>query len=149
VSLTCYKCGLAKDKTLFVKCKDCKEGIRRLCKECNNKYYRERRKDNPELVHSYEGRRRRDRHLKHYFGITEQEYLTMLEQQNNNCAICHKRETQLHNVTKLPMNLAVDHCHTTKKVRGLLCSRCNKGIGLFYDDVEALQEAIKYINERK
>jgi len=43
--------------------------------------------------------------------------------------------------------LAIDHNHLTNKVRGLLCNKCNQGIGFFNDNVHLLSEAIKYLNE--
>ena len=55
-------------------------------------------------------------------------------QQNNVCAICNKREA-----------IAVDHCHITKIVRGLLCKQCNFGLGLFMDDPVILQAAVEYL----
>lgn len=41
--------------------------------------------------------------------------------------------------------LAVDHCHTTGKIRGLLCNRCNRGIGFLQDDIQILEKAIEYL----
>ena len=72
----------------------------------------------------------KNKNLKFKYGITYDEYITMYENQNKSCAICN---------TELPaMNgnkgLLVDHCHTTGKVRGLLCNRCNTGTFLFENE---------------
>jgi hypothetical protein len=100
-----------------------------------NAYAKEWRKRNPDKVKNSE--------LKSMFGITLQEYNAMLEQQDNTCAICKNPETDEN------VSLAVDHCHTTGKVRGLLCSNCNRGLGLFRDLVGNLENAIKYLEENK
>lgn len=76
------------------------------------------------------------------FGLTIEQYDNMLQSQNSVCKICGKPE-----LAKVGNRLAVDHCHKTGKVRGLLCSLCNKGIGHFYDSVELLQKTIDYLNE--
>ena len=60
-----------------------------------------------------------------------------------NCEICGKSREE--NGKKL----AVDHCHETGKVRGSLCSMCNKGLGSFKDNTESLKEAIKYLEKNK
>jgi len=67
-------------------------------------------------------------------------YETKLEQQNNTCAICFKPEQSNRYKT-----LCVDHCHTTGKIRGLLCSNCNRALGLLKDDRGNLQSAINYL----
>jgi len=79
------------------------------------------------------------------YGITVEYYYAMLAAQNNKCAICESEEV---NNSRVSSNkLFIDHCHTTGKVRGLLCSKCNHGIGLLNDDTELLQKAIKYLNQ--
>ena len=70
-------------------------------------------------------------------GLSAAEYDRMIELQNNKCAICGKPET-----ARL---LAIDHCHASGDVRGLLCGRCNRGIGMFSDDVSKLEAAAKYL----
>jgi hypothetical protein len=63
----------------------------------------------------------------------------MLQEQDYKCAICGN-EDEVEG-----RRLAIDHCHDTGHVRGLLCGKCNRGLGLFYDDEELLQNAIKYL----
>ncbi len=76
--------------------------------------------------------------LKCRFGITLEQFQTILNEQSGVCKICRKPD---------PCNraLAVDHCHTTGRIRGLLCTRCNHGIGNFKDSVELLENAIQYL----
>ena len=83
--------------------------------------------------------------LKRYFKIDITQYEAMKLTQNNVCAICGKAEDTIDNRNGLPRGLAVDHCHTTKVVRGLLCRGCNQGLGNFKDDVDLLQKAINYL----
>ena len=64
------------------------------------------------------------------YNITLEEYNSMSEIQNNLCAICKQPETRKHKSGTVS-RLAVDHCHKTGKVRGLLCWRCNSAMGSF------------------
>jgi len=84
---------------------------------------------------------RRKAHLKLKFGILPEQYEQMLKNQNGGCAICGKKKTE--NGTSLP----IDHCHETKVIRGILCHRCNIGLGYFGDDQSLLEKAIKYLNK--
>jgi hypothetical protein len=99
------------------------------CVKCSS-FYNEKRKEN--------GRWRR---IEKIYGLSRQEYIQKLDNQNKSCAICG-----LHIDYK---NAHVDHCHRTNKVRGLLCSKCNQGIGLFCEDGDRLKSAIKYIEDHK
>ncbi len=87
----------------------------------------------------------RNRVLSRNFGITLHDYNKRLADQFGVCAICGKRETM--QTSDGVRALAVDHCHNTGRVRGLLCSRCNTGIGSFEDDVTLLQSAISYLQK--
>ena len=62
----------------------------------------------------------------------------MKVEQHNLCKICSKEK-----------QLMVDHCHTTGKVRGLLCGKCNKGLGHFKDDIQVIKNIITYLGENK
>lgn len=74
------------------------------------------------------------------YGLTPDTFLAMMESQNHKCAICgHSDKSQK---KTFPM---IDHCHETGKVRGILCSSCNMGIGKFKDNIELLEAAIKYL----
>jgi len=79
------------------------------------------------------------------FGITAQEYEAMLESQKGVCALCGQEEKEHDHRFKFKRRLAVDHNHSTGKIRGLLCARCNKGIGHFLDNPDLLQCAIEYL----
>jgi hypothetical protein len=76
------------------------------------------------------------------YNITANDYDTMLKEQNHKCKIC--LISFLH--TKHSTKPFIDHCHTTNKVRGLLCLHCNAGLGYFKDDVDVLQKATTYLN---
>jgi Recombination endonuclease VII len=89
----------------------------------------------------------RNSELKLKFGITEKIYEKILKKQKNKCAICRKPENIIHHHSKKIVKMAVDHCHKTKKVRGLLCGRCNFGIGYFKDSIKLLKMAINYLEK--
>jgi hypothetical protein len=81
---------------------------------------------------------RREYAIKFKYAITVTEYGVLLTEQNGVCAICSQGEPS-------GRNLTVDHDHKTGQVRGLLCHRCNVGIGFFADDPTRLQAAIAYL----
>lgn len=76
--------------------------------------------------------------LKKLYGLTESAYDDLLRAQAGVCAICRT-------VCGTGRRLAVDHCHVTGRVRGLLCSNCNQALGKMRDDVELLQRAVHYL----
>jgi hypothetical protein len=76
-----------------------------------------------------------EKHLIQRYGINKEDYEFMLSKQNGVCVIC-KRDKQ---------RLLVDHCHKNGHVRGLLCTACNMGLGLFKDDKDLLLTAIEYL----
>ena len=79
------------------------------------------------------------------FGLTIEKYDRLLKLQNEVCAICEKPEGVPHHATGKPSALVVDHDRLTGKVRGLLCTRCNKGIGLLFHDLNNFRRAIAYL----
>lgn len=84
-------------------------------------------------------------HLRRTFGLTVADYAALLEVQGGLCAICRQPETAVSHKNGLPVPLCVDHCHETGRVRGLLCRKCNSGIGMFGDNPVLVQSAIGYL----
>jgi hypothetical protein len=109
------------------------------CRPCRNRrdreYHRNRRLSDPEAARLA----KKDKHLRHQYGITLAEYNDMLAAQGGGCAICGA-ERSVDGRT-----LAVDHCHATGRVRGLLCARCNYALGLIDDRPELLRRAAVYL----
>jgi hypothetical protein len=140
----CRNCNIVKPLELFHKNKACKDGRASWCKECQSIMLKEARKDplkGDKFRHyRYKGL------IKKRYGITIEQYDKMFEEQNGSCAICKK--ICKHGVL-FGKRLSVDHDHNTKFVRGLLCQKCNRGLGLFNDNTEIMEEAIKYIIRAK
>jgi hypothetical protein len=160
VKKICCKCNIEKDITEFCGDKSAKDGYTYQCKVCRNEKYKEYYRNNTDKVKAKSLAQRENRqafyqseagilssrksHLKRMFGITLEEYNVMSEEQGHVCKICKQPETAVRlNV------LSVDHCHSTGKIRGLLCSDCNRGIGLLKDNPSYLTEAAKYLLTHK
>ncbi len=91
----------------------------------------------------YYWRRRKWTYLRSKYGCDQETYERLQREQGGVCALCRRPETdQWKGVT---LNLAVDHCHETKKIRGLLCRSCNLAIGKFREDAEVVQRAADYL----
>lgn len=145
------------------KCSDCKKEkeisqfyIRRIspdgygvyCKTCDNKKSAEYRKKNDKEI---KVRRKifrdnnkellRFRKLKSKRGITKEQYEELLKSQNYRCAICSKKAEDHYRP------LALDHDHTTGKIRGILCDNCNRCLGLLKDNKIILQKALEYLDK--
>lgn len=85
----------------------------------------------------------RNSKLKTKYGISLEEYNDKLIKQNHKCAICGVDEIEQNR------NLCVDHNHKTGKVRDLLCSPCNTGLGMFKENIDTLIQAISYLNKHR
>lgn len=73
-------------------------------------------------------------------GLTTDQYNILFKKQNGCCAICNVHQDNLKQA------LCIDHDHKTNTVRGLLCGKCNRGIGYLNDDINILHNAIDYLN---
>jgi hypothetical protein len=89
--------------------------------------------------HNWSGLERADNIMRKQYGISLEEFNTLLEIQDNSCAICAKP------LDSLRRRMNIDHDHDTNKVRGLLCTGCNTGLGHLGDNVEGLKKAIAYL----
>lgn len=130
----CGGCGQSKAKSSMSK------GSPHRCKACAAVAMAAWIKANPS---EYERSKRRS-HLKKKYGITPDEFDQMLKAQGGLCAICcgdpgDARGYRPH----------VDHCHSTGVVRGILCGRCNKGLGALRDDPNVLMRAYHYLTNNR
>ena len=85
----------------------------------------------------------RSHNLQKNFAISEFEYDLMLKKQNGVCVICKQPE----NIKN--KHLSIDHNHTTSKIRGLLCQKCNTMLGMAKDDINILENAIAYLRRNQ
>lgn len=156
----CTVCKIEKSLADFPDNKRVKSGKSSFCRPCTKKkhiLYKENYKKTHN-IQEMEARRHskkraalsqvqiKDAKLRARYKITIDQYNILSEIQGGVCAICKKPETmRFSKKSPLTRPLGVDHCHTTSKVRGLLCSRCNSGIGHLHDNIDLLQSAIEYL----
>lgn len=163
----CTKCKKSKYLDEFYKHSGQKSGLRPDCKECckkhnllhkeekfkyNKKYYQQHKKEMKAYTERHKERIKKVRKiycsknpdivkntvLKTVYGITLKQYKDLKSKQNDKCLICNEIK-----------KLHIDHDHLTGKIRGLLCGNCNRGIGLFKDNVKFLENAIYYLKENQ
>lgn len=118
----CSKCKMPKDPECFFRHAGTKDGLHSSCKPCNKGHPDTRRK-----------------HTLSQVGLTIEDYDGWLAAQGGVCAICKQPEPHTNK------RLSVDHDHRTGKARGLLCSFCNPGLGMFRDSIATLSAAIEYL----
>lgn len=139
----CYCCGEIKEIKEFGVDRMTVNGSATICKPC-------KRKKIKFYFNSFSDERKEDRrlknlryNLKYNFNLSLEDYETMVEQQNGVCAICSQPPIKGNG-----NRLHIDHNHSTGKIRGLLCSTCNQGLGFFQDSFETLLSASHYLKER-
>ena len=83
------------------------------------------------------------------YNLSEREYTDLVQRANGCCEICGISPSTLkvQTLTRRSSTLHIDHCHSTLKVRGLLCFNCNIGLGSFRDNIETLNNAITYLEK--
>lgn len=115
----CSKCNTIKSLSQFHQYKN--KRYHSLCNECKRATFREYQREI--------GRFKRH-------GITKEDYEKMERDQDNKCKICAQTKA-----------LYIDHCHTTNRIRGLLCRDCNTAIGLLKENIDFFRRAIDYIKD--
>lgn len=130
----CSKCKTEKDGTSFPKNKARKNGLNAHCRACV-KIYSDAHKASRGVAIKIRNKRNS---LIRKYGITFETYMEMLEGQDFLCSICRTRPSDKN-------WFCVDHDHKTGKIRGILCMKCNAGIGQFGDSRERLLRAAIYL----
>ena len=152
--MICTKCKQDKNVSEFHKDKKKISGLTSWCKDCRNETRKERYWKDPE-----QGRKRtkkyresltqeqryianRNTKLKQAYGLTHEQVEEMKRLQDYKCYVCSKQETEAGS-----KGLVVDHNHTTRQVRKLLCSTCNTALGLLNEDIKIFTSLIEYVKE--
>lgn len=133
----CPKCNKKKRNAEFHSNRGKASGLSSYCKDCNAERQAEWKQKNPKKV----GDNQRRYALKKSFGITPEIYEELLQAQNEDCAICHRH------YTTFSKRLAVDHCHKTGLIRGLLCLYCNRGLAAYHDKADYFRRAADYLEQ--
>lgn len=152
----CTQCGEVTGHDGFY-FRDNRARIRQPCKVCISAYgsLRDRTRKRETQRRSYQKTRKeilvrgRTAQLTREFGMTPDEYHLMLAMQEGKCAICRGDETVTDPRYGHIRMLAVDHCHDTNTIRGLLCSRCNLALGMFGENIGNLVAGIHYLKRHQ
>jgi hypothetical protein len=158
----CTKCHTLKPLSDYYK------SPKTICKTCHIAFATAYKKRNPDKVSTKEQfhamyikrrnrkrlieppKSRKNKGFKSIFTITKTNYDKLSKEQNGLCSICGQSEKVRKSRTNpKPKRLAVDHCHTTGQIRGLLCHACNSGLGHFRDDLDLLASAASYLINTK
>lgn len=132
----CSTCQITKSAINFGRNTHTADGFHGRCKSCQHEYARTapRKKINHETVRKHV--------LWSSYRIRPQDYTRLLSEQGFACAVCKKPHAE-----EKHKKLVVDHCHKSGKVRGLLCSKCNSGLGYFEDSAIAFRNAAAYLEK--
>jgi len=128
----CPTCGETKPAFMFFRNRRSADGLGGYCKPCWVAYMKEHEDPDKRAA------QQRKASLRRNYGVTPDQYEVMLSAQNGVCATCG-------NACATGKRLAVDHCHRSGKVRGLLCRRCNSILGYADDDLELLGRLADYV----
>lgn len=147
----CATCKVEKEASEFQNCIYCTGGINGRCKECLNKYRKKYYMDKEEYKKTKKKQYKHKPGTREYmmevrlmrdFRMTIDEYNELFVKQEGRCAICGKHQSEMNKA------IHVDHDHVTGEIRGLLCDKCNFGLGMFKDDPELMIKAANYIMKK-
>lgn len=137
----CNICQLNLPLDSFYKDRSTKDGKTRKCRDCSKQYAAIYRRENYDEIKRKDRERNRhnpNKYMQKMYGISPTQFIQMVKSQGGRCLICDRESLRLH----------IDHNHKTKEVRGLLCPTCNRGLGMFYDNPELLEEAAHYLRRK-
>ena len=140
----CGRCKKELPVKSFAPCTSrCRDGysVQSYCKACANEYRKKRRVTHGDIYR----RTNRRSNMRRKYGL-EQEQYELLHKDYKYCMICGKQETEVEAQTKSIQRLSIDHDHTTGKIRGLLCGKCNRALGLADESTEILKAMIHYLD---
>lgn len=129
ITKKCVICKEVRDIDLFAKDRSRKDGHQRECKFCRQSRYKNGIDNDRDVTY------------KRIFGIDLNTYNEMLKKQAEKCLICKRHQSEV------KKRFAVDHCHTTGKIRALLCEDCNLSLGRLRENTEIMLSMIKYVEE--
>lgn len=144
-SKRCNACNGLHSFQSFSKDVSKKDGRSIYCNFCRRRKLKEYRKSRPEKQKEYKRKhynpeQSRDYSLRYRYGMTSEGFESMFDSQGRKCALCRSDKTD-------SKNFVVDHCHETGRIRGILCSSCNRALGIFKDSVVMLKKAIEYLGD--
>jgi len=125
--MRCPRCGLTKDEDEFPRNRSSRSGRHSYCKPCHNSVVKANRAQRHGSSANYFSKLR--------YGIDLDEMDALVRAQGGKCPLCLRAEPK-----------HIDHCHSTGKVRGVLCFNCNGGLGRFEDDPDVMLRAIDYLH---
>ncbi len=132
------QCQPKQEPTSRDACKKCgKEMPGARCRFCYAEQVREKRKNGNGTIR----RADRARNYRRKYGITIDDYDRMFQEQNGCCALCGRKDAGTNRLA----HFAVDHCHETGKIRGLLCYPCNVALGTLGDSPQSIEKVLTYL----
>ncbi len=145
----CSACSQEKEASEFWKRTISPDGLAYICKACDAPRYMRKKRKNPEEIAAKQKewrdnnkKRIRDVKRNSKYGLSGEEADRMREEQFFACAICRRHESLLGK-----RGLVIDHDHKTDKIRGLLCDKCNRCLGLLDDSVDIIESAVRYLRK--
>lgn len=136
----CSKCKSWLPLSCFSKNRVKWDGLQERCDNCRKLHWNKIGKYTKTVIPLEIARIRRRTSLIKSYGLTNDEFDSMLKKQHHKCAICGTKDWGR-------LSPSIDHDHTTGKVRALLCNRCNRTLGLAGDSTQLLNKMIKYLKK--
>lgn len=150
MSRECTRCKKIKPLDSFYRSSKGKHGKSARCKECAGQVKIEWQAQNSDQVkemHSSYWKNNKMKIMMQRYGITKEDFNSLLEKQDSKCAICGREDPGCGDSRR--SRFSVDHDHLTGKIRGLLCILCNTALGSLQDSPDLLRKAATYIEEQR